>query len=205
MFKMVVKKTVLRLGVVLALCAFVVPSVVSAASWAPVGTTDGRIDSANFGFSIPAINSGTSCAATTFSVTVDTAALATITGASFVNCNGDVGLAKGCTVTVVGTDMPWAGTVIPGAAGTHFMQFHEVDIDIHFETKPGTLNECGNNGVQIQVTGTAFSVTFTPNAVGLRRFDFEGSSGLVAHVSGINFPATLRGSGTPTGLLNVID
>ncbi len=55
MFRIVLKKSVLLLGAVLASCAFVLPSVASAASWAPVGTSDGRIDSANFGVSIPGL------------------------------------------------------------------------------------------------------------------------------------------------------
>ena len=55
MLKMVSKKSMLLLGVVMALCAFVLPSVASAASWSPVGTTDGRIDSNTLGFSIPAL------------------------------------------------------------------------------------------------------------------------------------------------------
>ena len=42
MLKMVSKNGMLLLGAVLALCAFVLPSVASATSWSPVGTTDGR-------------------------------------------------------------------------------------------------------------------------------------------------------------------
>ena len=44
MLKIVSKKSMLLLGAALTLCAFVLPSVASAASWTPVGTTDGRLD-----------------------------------------------------------------------------------------------------------------------------------------------------------------
>src|SRR4051812_28423857 len=102
MLKIFSKKSVLLLGAVLASCAFVVPSVASAASWSPVGTTDGRIDSANFGFSLPALGSASGCGATSFGVTVDSAAVATITSASFSRCIGDLGFGSGCTLTATG-------------------------------------------------------------------------------------------------------
>ena len=44
MLKMVSKKSMLLLGAVMALCAFVLPSVASAASWSPLNT-EGRLDS----------------------------------------------------------------------------------------------------------------------------------------------------------------
>jgi hypothetical protein len=192
------KKSLLVLGVVLALCAFVLPSVTSAASWTPVGTTDGRIDSGNIGFSVAALNSGMSCPASSFSVTVDSATVATITNASFgPNCMGDVGGSLGCTVTWVGTNFPWRATGID----TTRIEIHGIEIDINFETTPSTLNECPNNGLKIRLTGT-LTASYTPAA---HTFDFNGATGLVSHFPGVpNVATTLRGSATPTGLLNVL-
>ncbi|MET0604810.1 MAG: hypothetical protein ABW167_22710 [Baekduia sp.] len=200
MLKMVSKKSMLLLGAVLALCAFALPSVASAASWSPVGTTDGRIDTSQLGFSVPALATGSSCESTSISVVVDSAAVATITGASFANCHGNIGGAVGCTQTAVGTNYPWRVTALT----TSSIQIHGVDIDINYETTPGTLNECANTGLNLRLTGTT-AVSFTPGAAGSRTVDFGGATGLVTHIPGVGtVPLAARGSGTATGLLNVI-
>ena len=199
MLKMVSTKSASVLGVVLAFCAFVLPASASAsaANWTPVGTT-GRIDSGNFGFSITALNVGWACAQTTFHVTVDSAAVATITASSFGNCPGDVGAAVGCTLTFVGTNFPWRAT----ALDTTQIQIHGFDVDLTFETTPGTLSECAHTGLQLRWTGTV-TASFTPGA---HTFDFSGATGLAAHIPvfGVTVPGAVRGSATPTGMLNVI-
>ena len=197
MLKIVSKKSMLLLGAVLALCAFVLPSVASAASWFPVGTTDGRIDSANVGFSIPALGSGSSCTSSTFSATAHSAAVATITAASFNNCHGDLGSGVGCTTTTSITTTPWAATAID----TTRIEIHNFAVDVYFETTPGTLNECSNTGLNIRLTGT-LTLSYTPIP---RVFDFNGAAGLAAHIPGVgSFPAFARGAGAGTGLLNVL-
>jgi hypothetical protein len=201
MLKMVSKKSMLLLGAAMALCAFVLPSVASAASWAPVGTTDGRIDSGNLGFSInnPLVVAS-SCTASSFSVTVHSAAVATITGASFANCHGDIGLSVGCTPTATGTNFPWRVTPVD----TTRIEIHGFDIDVYFVTTPGTLNECAGPGLSMQLTGTVVA-SFTPSAAGSRRFDFNGGTGLFAHIPTVSTgPAFARGSASTTGLLNVL-
>jgi hypothetical protein len=201
MLKMVSKKSVLLLGAVLALCAFVLPSVASAASWAPVGTTDGRIDSGNLGFSLPINGSGSFCTASSFNVTVDTAAVATITSASFANCHGDLGGGVGCTTTATGTNFPWRVTV----PDTTDIIIHGVDIDVYFETTPNTLNECPQTGANIRLTGTV-TASFTPGAAGNRTFDFGSTlPGFTAHIPGVGtVGAVARGRAVATGLLNVV-
>jgi hypothetical protein len=203
MLKMVSKKSMLLLGAAMALCAFVLPSVASAASFAPVGTTDGRIDSGNLGFSIP-VPAGSFCTASQFSVTVHSAAVATITGASFANCHGDRAQSVGCTSTATGTNFPWRVTPVD----TTRIEIHNIDIDVSFEQTPGTLGECAQQGTQIRLTGTVVA-SFTPNAVASsRRFDFTGNPGgaFFAHIPGLGtLPAAAIGQATPTGLLNVID
>ncbi len=203
MLKLVLKKSMLLLGAVLASCAFVLPSVASAASWSPVGTTDGRIDSGNLGFSIPATGSGTACTASSFSVTVHSAAVATITGASFANCHGDLGSGAGCTLTTTVTNLPWRATPVT----TNDIIIHGVDIDVSFEQTPGTLGECAQNGLNMRLTGSV-TASFTPGAVGSRRFDFgAGPMGaFITHIPGVgSLPAVPRGQATATGLLNVVD
>jgi hypothetical protein len=201
MLKMISKKSMLLLGAVLALCAFVLPSVASAASWSPVGTTDGRLDSSSFGFSIPVTGSGTFCTSSTFSVSVDSATVATVTGVSIANCHGDVGSSVGCTMTTTPTNLPWRAT----AVNTTNIQVHGLDMDVSFEQTPGTLGECANQGLQIRLTGTA-TASFTPGAAGSRIADFGGATGLIAHIPGVgSFPAVGRGSAVATGLLNILD
>ena len=197
MLKMISKKSMLLLGAVLALCAFVLPSGASAASWTPVGTTDGRIDSGNFGFSIPLAGTGTSCTSSTFSVTVDSATVATVTNVSINNCHGDVGSGIGCTLTTTVTGTPWRAT----ALDTTNVQIHGLDLDIYFETTPGTLGECANTGLQMRATGTA-TASFTP---GGKIADFLGATGLTVHIPGVgSLPAVGRGSASATGLLNIL-
>ncbi len=198
MLKMVSKKSLLLLGAVLALCAFALPSVASAASWAPVGTTDGRIDSGNLGFSSAALGSGAACSSTTFSVSVHNAAVATITGASFRgNCHGNAGSNVGCTLTLIPTGFPWTLTAID----TTKIQIHADVIDVHFHNTPGTLGECANNGLTFQITGT-ITVSYTPVP---KVIDINGAPGWVIHIPGIgSIPAAAQGTGTATGLLNVL-
>jgi hypothetical protein len=201
MLKMVSAKSTLLLGVVMALCAFVLPAAASAGSWSHVGTTDGRFDSGNLGFSVPAVGAGAACTASTLSVTVHSAAVATITGASFVNCHGNVGSAFGCTTTATGTNFPWRVT----PTDTTRIEIHDLDIDVRFETTPGTLNECVHTGANIRLTGTVVA-SFTPSDVAFsRRFDFTGSTGLFTHIPGLGtLPAAMTGNATPTNLLNII-
>jgi hypothetical protein len=109
---------------------------------------------------------------------------------------GDFAAGIGCTTTATGTNFPWRVTPID----TTRIEIHGVNIDVNFETTPGTLNECAVNGLNIQLTGTV-TVSYTP--VG-RVFDFNGATGLSAHGLGSTAPAAARGSATATGLLNVL-
>ncbi|MET0602974.1 MAG: hypothetical protein ABW167_13400 [Baekduia sp.] len=195
----------LLLGVVLALCAFVLPSVASAVSWSPVGTSDGRLDSGNLGFSIPFVSYGWGCTASSFNVTVDTAVVATITGVSFANCHNDPGTniaTHGCTQTGAGTNFPWRLT----APTTTDVIINGVDIDFSFVTTPGTIDGCILTGLNVRLTGS-LTASFTPGTAGSRRIDFGPPAGaFTAHIPGFGpFRPTVRGTAVATGLLNVID
>jgi hypothetical protein len=203
MLRIVSTKSLLLLGVAMALCAFALPSVASAASWAPVGTSDGRIASGNLGFSFTppfAVPMGWVCTASSFNVTVDSAAVATITGVSFADCHGVLGTFVGCTTTATAINLPWRATPVD----TTRIEIHGVNVDVSSATTPGTLNECPNTGLNVRWTGTP-TVSFTPGAAGARRFDFNGTTGLSAHYPGFpTAPFTVLGTAVPTGLLNII-
>jgi hypothetical protein len=125
--------------------------------------------------------------------------VATITGANFANCHGDIGSAVGCTVTATGTNFPWRVTAVT----TTDIEIHGLDIDTAYETTPGTLNECANNGLRDKVTAKKVTgTTFTPMG---RGYHWGVAHGVVVHVGGITTPAVMRGFGTGTGLLNVLD
>jgi hypothetical protein len=130
--------------------------------------------------------------------------VATITGASFNNCHGDVGSGVGCTTTTSVTNLPWRATAI----STNDIILHGVDIDVSFEQTPGTLNECANNGLNIRLTGSV-TASFTPNATAtLRTFDFGPgpANAFTAHIPGVgSFGAVARGHAVPTSALNVTD
>jgi hypothetical protein len=91
---------------------------------------------------------------------------------------------------------------------TSSIQVHGFDLDVSFETTPGTLGECSTFAMEafrFRWTGT-LTASFTPGAAGSRRFDFDGGTGLSAHIAlGATAAATTRGSAVPTGLLNVLD
>ncbi|MET0601124.1 MAG: hypothetical protein ABW167_03965 [Baekduia sp.] len=196
MLKMVSKKSLLLFGVVLALAAFVLPSVASAAGFEPVGT--GTIDSGNLGFSVPAINSGLFCTSSQFHMQVHSTTVATITASRIANCHGSVGASVGCTTTWTGTGFPWVAT----AESTHNIIIHNVNIHVVFETTPGTLNECANTGLTLRLTGS-LALQYTAAA---HTFDFTSGSTFVGHFPGpATFPLVLFGSLTPTGALRVID
>ena len=200
MLNMVSRKSLLLFGVVLALCAFVLPSVASAAGFEPAGAGalgTGTIDSGTLGFSIPGLNSGSACTSSQFHVQVHSTTVATITAGRFANCHGSVGGAVGCTTTATGVGFPWVAT----AESTSNIVIHNANVHVVFETTPGTLNECGNNGLNLRWTGNV-TISYTP--VG-KVFDFNGGTGLSMHIPGLGtIPTTPRGFAAATGLLNIL-
>ena len=151
------------------------------------------------------MGSGSFCTSTQFNVTVDSAALATISGACFRELPRFCWLvALVALLTWVGTNFPWRATAVT----TTNIHIDGIDIDISFEQTPGTLDECVNQGLNIRLTGTV-TASFTPNATATaRRFDFNGGpAGFVSHISLVprTFVTAVVGQVTPTGLLNVLD
>lgn len=178
------RKISLLCGAGLAACAFVVPSMASASSWATVGTTH-QLFSGNLSFTSTVLGSehfGWSCAATEFHVDVASASALEIAGAAFQNCSG-VAAATGCTVTATGTRFPWTAT----APTTTNIQIHGFHVDLRFVTKPpagSTSCVFFPDFPDFTWTGTLTGGSWDPSATGAnRRMTFAGASGLGIHHS----------------------
>jgi hypothetical protein len=147
------KKGVLLFVGGLAVCAFAMPSMASAASWGVIGshhTLDGAV-----GFSAPLSGLVSSCSSNSFTSRVDNAGNLTITTASFGGlCTSSVAAAGiDCTTTWRGTGFPWRVT----ARTTTLIDLHDVHIHWRFEDMPGRAGSCG----ALANTNTTFTGTLT--------------------------------------------
>ena len=180
--KMLSQKGLLLFGAVLAVCAFVVPSMASAASWSPINTTH-QLFSPNLSFNgltaLPDTTIGSSCAASEFDVDVASASTLEITSGSFQACRGS-GSAADCTATAVGTRFPWTAT----GPSTTDVQIHGIHVDVLFEVGPG-LPCTGANGAKITLTGTLTGGSWDPSSITAnRRVTYRNASGLTGHAGG---------------------
>jgi hypothetical protein len=161
----------------IAVYAFAVPSMASAASWAVVGTTH-VLDSSNFSFiAHDPLNAGASCAQSQFHADVRSGAVLTITTATFNGCTGTAG-AVDCAVTMRATRLAWSATAI----AENDLRIDGVHLDAHFQNKPGDPTACA----------LPTDVTVTGNLSGggghstwdffAHQMTFTGASGLTAHV-----------------------
>jgi hypothetical protein len=203
--KSLLRKSASCLGAMLAACAFVVPSMASAASWSLIGTTH-QLVSNNLAFSAPlggGLTIGSSCAAAQFDANVVSASTLQITGAKFTGCTA-TGLAAGCTMTATGTRFPWTAT----ATTTNNIQILGIHVDVRSETAPSgfACNVLVHNR-NYTYTGNLNGGSWDPSAIGVNRtITFNNASGTILH-SGIGaLLVTLNGSfRDPTGTLNLLD
>ena len=186
------KKSVLLFAALMALCAFAMPSMASASSWAPIGT-EHTLDG-NLGFSSDALGTQSDCAQVQFTGHVVNAAIVEITSGLFRNCTLTGATTGNCTVTATGTNFPWTAT----ARTTSDIQIHGVDIDVFLETRlGGAAGSCPAEGVSIRITGTLSGGKWNGNGAGLRGINVLGATGLVSH--------SIFGNGqvvTPTGTVS---
>lgn len=203
--KTLLRKSALYFGAMLAVCAFAVPSMASAANWSPVGTTH-QLFSNNLSFTVPVgggLIIGSSCAATEFDANVVSASIVAITGVTFKNCQA-TGIAAGCTITTTGTRYPWTAT----AAATNNLQIHGIHVDVRAETAPGGG---GCNGLvhnkDYTYTGTLTGGSWDPSAVGVNRtITFTNATGTTLHAGIGSLPAIVNGNFRDTaGTLNLFD
>jgi hypothetical protein len=189
LMKKLSKKGVLLFAGAMALCAFVLPSVASAASWGVVGTHH-TLDTPNIGFTSPLAGGTTSsCTRSSLTTRVASAQNLEITSGSFGGlCTFETVSAGRCTLTAVPTRFPWTAT----ATTTTNLQIHGFHIDARLDHIPGAGASCGLNGAEFTVTGTLTGGIWTGNAS--HTMDFSNAEGLVLHsVLGNNQPTTTRG------------
>lgn len=189
------KKGVLLFAAAMALCAFAMPSMTSAASWGVVGS-EHTLDSPNVGFTSTSGVVGriiSQCTSSSFTTTVASAQNLEITSGRFGGqCAAtfpDAGATANCTVTAVGTRFPWTGT----ARTTTDIQIHGIHIDVTFENTPADTScaAVGLNGAKLTITGTLTGGHWTGNS--LHHIDFVDAEGLVIHSAlGNNVPVTTR-------------
>jgi hypothetical protein len=184
-------KCISLFGAVLAMCAVIVPSMASAASWGAIGTTH-VLNSPNFRFDVhlPIGLISMSCAGgSEFHVDVANAAALRVTGGALNNCT--VGGAGGhCTATATPTRFPWTIT----GPTVNNVQIHGIQIDVRFETLPGgSPPACSLNNQTATVTGTVTLGTwFDP----FHEVFYTGAPGLTMHsamgLSTVTLTSTIR-------------
>ncbi|HEX5924550.1 MAG TPA: hypothetical protein VFY45_12005 [Baekduia sp.] len=189
LMKQLSQRGVLLFGAMLAVCAFVGPSMASAASWNVAGTH--QLLSPNFSLAGGAPNFiGASCTQSTFNTTITNGADGAVVGSRFVNCRGTGGAAFSCTATATGQRFPWTAT----ATATDNIQIQNVHMNVAFEALPGTAAaECLVFGLQITLTGTLTGGSWNPFS---REITLAAESGLTAHPNNAaaSFDVTVAGT-----------
>ncbi len=184
------QRGVLLFGVMLSVCAFVVPSLASAASWSPIGSTH-HLFSPNLAPNItagPAPGLGWSCPSVSLDARVDSANTIEITTGGFQQPCMGTGPGVNCTTTPVGS-FPWTAT----ATSTTNVQIHGVDVAVTFENTPGNITACGLSHATLRLTGTVTGGSWNPANSELL---LSGLSGLTAHFLGTGLNAPVFWSGT---------
>ncbi|HEX5922772.1 MAG TPA: hypothetical protein VFY45_03000 [Baekduia sp.] len=130
------KRHGLFVAAVVALTAWAMAPMASAASWGVVGTTH-VLDSPAFtldtnlnGFAVAAA----SCAQSRLHVEVQSTAALTVTGASFNNCQAS-GYTAGCAVTADAANLPWIVT----APATTNVSVDNTQVNVTFTTTGSTF------------------------------------------------------------------
>jgi hypothetical protein len=153
------KKSFLPFLSAIAMAAFAMPSMASAANFDGVGQH--TLTATNLGFDAPFLGASSTCTSTVFEVNVATGgASATVQNATFSGCTGS-GTAAGAA-DVVGTGFPW--TITRTAAGTFTID--GVDIDATFTgpglnvTLEGSIDGSWNNTTHTgDITGRSIQLT----------------------------------------------
>ena len=189
------KKGVLLFAGGMAVCAFGMPSMASAATWGGIGT-DHTLHSTNVGFTGSPAGPVTSlCTNSTWTVDVRSAAALTVTSATFKGCTASGAAIGTCTWTWTVTPLNSPDWTVTGPT-TDNVQIHSVNIDITYEQHPGSAS-CAAPGARQTLTGTLTGGFFNDTTHALILADEEG---LVSHTLGgvQNQPVTVRATFTDT-------
>lgn len=191
MFKKVSKKSFMLFIGVLAVSAFAMPAMASAASWAPgnIGTTH-ILDasSANpVSFNVAAVGAGSTCGISQFHVDIRSAFDATVTSAAFKSCMG-TGAAVTCTVTETATRLPWTIT----NPTTTNITIDGIHIDILYENTPGAPGNCALPGT-ITLTGNLHNGAWSQPS---HEITWANAGSLVQHIDALagSFPTVISGT-----------
>jgi hypothetical protein len=181
-------KSTLLFAAAMAVCAFAMPSMASAASWGVIGT-EHTLHSPNYGYINHASAVTSSCTNSTFTVDVASSANLEITTANFRDCTTSGPAVGDCRTTTVATNLPWTATAVT----TSNIQIHGIRIDVFLEDLP-TGNTCSADGINLLVTGTTTLGRWTGNGAGQHSMDLNGGPGLSQHSAlGNGTPQTVNG------------
>jgi hypothetical protein len=196
--KLFSKRSVVLFAGVMAVCAFAVPSMASAATWGPASSEQTLTSTDLFFTTDPGLTTGSTCSVAQFTATV-TATRLDITSATFDRCVGEAGLAN-CTATPVAQRLPWTATP------TTPVVIDGVHISVLFEHKPGVAN-CPAPGAISTLTGNLQGGTFNDTTHTLH---FLNATGLTSHlIGGASSSTTVTGTITdddgaaPNGFLTL--
>jgi hypothetical protein len=181
-------KSVMLFVSVVAVSAFVVPAMASAATWTGSIPSTHVFDSPNPANRLlfnSSLGAGSTCAVARFHIDVRSSTDAVVTGTNFQNCMG-TGLAVNCTATATGSNFPWTVT----NPATDNIQIHGVHVTVLFENTPGNATACALPA-PVTVTGTLSGGQWT-NAG--HEIEFLDDAGL--HVTSPLGPGTVTISGT---------
>jgi hypothetical protein len=179
------KKSLVLAAAIAALSAIAVPSMASAANWAPVGGAAHALvggGSINI-FVLPSSGAGISCSGQTFSANVTSTAVLTITSAPNFSCTGSGGF-SGCNVAAAPTGLPWTAN----GPTTSNVTINSVNINLTFTAAPGKT--CASSGLKT-LTGTLAGGVWnnTTHSVG-----YTNATGLTLTSGGFPFATSLTSS-----------
>jgi hypothetical protein len=188
------KKGVLLFAAAMALCAFMMPSVASAASWGGLGSHH-VLDSPDVGFTstspLGAVSS--KCTASTFTANVSSAANLEITATTFGGvCTATVGGAANiCNTTATGQNLPWTGTAVT----TSDIRLDRVHIRVVFDQSAVGGCPAALIGQGITITGTLGGGAWTGNGANQHEIVLLDDEGLSSHSAlGNGTQVTARGT-----------
>jgi hypothetical protein len=169
------RKSALLFVGAMAACAFVMPSMASAASWGVIGT-EHTLHSPNFSYAVAATGTNSSCGESTLTLDVVSAAVIEITSVSFRRCTLTSPAVGSCTQTSTATGLPWTATAVT----TTNLQIHGIRIDTLLENHPGST-ACNAVGINILLTGTLTGGRWSGNGANQHELLLTNAEGVQSH------------------------
>ncbi|HEV7494709.1 hypothetical protein [Baekduia sp.] len=185
------KKGALLFASAVAVCAFALPAMASAATWhgpfpsTHVFDTLSTSPSQLTATSGPPNNFGWDCGFAQLHVDILSPTDAKITNFGARSCHG-TGADVNCTVTLTPQRLPWTLT----NPTTHTITIDGLHITVLYENTPGNPTACALPGTET-LTGDLRNGTWT-NAG--HEFEFTNAPGLLVHRAGMSIPFTITGT-----------